>query len=82
METSNDNIGNRICDLLARSAVPQPTGLLCAPSSVNVHQQNLFAHQMHFAAQFQIRNMTVFLQFILYWAQLLDGGWKIFICVS
>ena len=31
MKNSNDTIGNRTRDLLACSAVPQPTGPLCDP---------------------------------------------------
>jgi hypothetical protein len=40
MENSNDTIGNRTCDLLACSAVPQPTAPPRAPSTVVIQEIN------------------------------------------
>jgi len=42
MKNSNDTIGNRTHDLLACSAVPQPTALQRAPLSKHVENSNTY----------------------------------------
>jgi hypothetical protein len=39
MENSNDNIGNRTCDLPTCTAVPQPTALPRAPYFIDGYQK-------------------------------------------
>jgi len=36
MKDSSDTIGNRACDLLAQTTVPQPTAQSCAPNKQGI----------------------------------------------
>ena len=67
MKTSNDTIGNRTCDLPTCSAVPQPTAIRRAPSSLPGWKNFLRRWVAHAARIEHVTNLYKF------WSETLKG---------